>query len=195
MSNTPGRKELTHDRILDVAARAIRRAGYDGVGVADIMKEAGLTHGGFYAHFASRNALLAEAMQRAGRDSEAVLAARMRQGQAEGLSTFSALVHTYLGEGELGNAEQGCAVAALASEMPRQSPEVASAARARVLALVDLVRRSLPAGVNPAHAQVVTSTMIGTLQLARTLGGKAGKAWLANARDTLINQYIAGRAG
>jgi TetR/AcrR family transcriptional regulator, transcriptional repressor for nem operon len=53
------RKELTHDRILDVAARAIRRAGYDGVGLASIMKEAGLTHGGFYAHFASRDALLA----------------------------------------------------------------------------------------------------------------------------------------
>ena len=84
--NTPGRKELTHDRILDVAARAIRRAGYDGVGVADIMKEASLTHGGFYAHFASRNALLAEAVQRAGLDSEAVLAARMRQGQAEGVT-------------------------------------------------------------------------------------------------------------
>ena len=54
MSNAPTRKELSHERIVDVAARAIRRAGYRGVGVADIMKEAGLTHGGFYAHFAKR---------------------------------------------------------------------------------------------------------------------------------------------
>ena len=58
---SPSRKEATHERIVEVAARAIRRSGYGGMGVADIMKEAGLTHGGFYAHFASREAMLAEA--------------------------------------------------------------------------------------------------------------------------------------
>ena len=51
-------KEASHERIVDAAARAIRRSGYDGTGVADIMKEAGLTHGAFYAHFASREAML-----------------------------------------------------------------------------------------------------------------------------------------
>jgi len=80
MPAATSRKELTHDRILDVAARAIRRAGYDGVGLATIMKEAGLTHGGFYAHFASRDALLAEATQRAGRDTGAVLVERIGEG-------------------------------------------------------------------------------------------------------------------
>src|SRR4029078_12180171 len=59
-------KEATHERIVEVAARAIRRSGYNGTGVADIMKEAGLTHGGFYAHFPSREAMLAEAADRAG---------------------------------------------------------------------------------------------------------------------------------
>jgi AcrR family transcriptional regulator len=189
MSKTASRKELTHDRILDVASRAIRRAGYDGVGLATIMKEAGLTHGGFYAHFASRDALLAEATQRAGLDTGAVLAARLREGQAQGMSPFSALVHTYLADAQLENAECGCVVAALASEIPRQAEEVASAARARVLGLVELVRRCLPAGAEPGQAQVVAATMVGTLQLARTLQGKAGKAWLANARASLIQQY------
>ena len=56
----PTRKEATHERIVEAAARAIRRSGYGGTGVADIMKEAGLTHGGFYAHFASREAMLAK---------------------------------------------------------------------------------------------------------------------------------------
>ncbi|WP_310738451.1 TetR/AcrR family transcriptional regulator [Ideonella alba] len=185
------RKELTHDRILDVAARAIRRAGYDGVGLATIMKEAGLTHGGFYAHFASRDALLAEATQRAGRDTGAVLAERLRQAQAAGVSAFSALVNTYLGDAQLENIECGCIVAALAAEIPRQADEVASAARARVLGLVDLVRRCLPAGVDPAQAQVVAATMVGALQLARTLQGQAGRAWLANVRNSLIQQYDA----
>src|SRR6186713_2065194 len=68
-------KEASHERIVDVAARAIRRSGYDGTGVADIMKEAGLTHGAFYAHFASREAMLAEAADRAGAQSNAATAA------------------------------------------------------------------------------------------------------------------------
>jgi len=114
-------KDATHERIVSVAARAIRRSGYDGTGVADIMKEAGLTHGGFYAHFTSRDALLAEATQRAGRDTGAVLVDRLRQAQGQGISPFSALVHTYLADAQLENAECGCVVAALASEIPRQS--------------------------------------------------------------------------
>lgn len=195
MSIAPNRKEVTHDRILDVAARAIRRAGYGGVGLATIMKEAGLTHGGFYAHFASRDALLAEATQRAGRDTGAFLVERLRQAQAAGTSAFAALVNTYLADAQLANAECGCAVAALASEIPRQSEDVANAARARVLGLVELVRQSLSAQVDPEraqeHAQVVTATMVGALQLARTLQGDAGKAWLANVRHSLIQQYDA----
>src|SRR5881392_4197349 len=69
-----GRKEVTHERIVNAAARAIRRSGYDGIGVAEIMRDAGLTHGGFYAHFASREAMLAEAADRAGGEGVAALA-------------------------------------------------------------------------------------------------------------------------
>ena len=60
MSAVPTRREATHERIVDAAARVLRRDGYAGVGVADVMKQAGLTHGGFYAHFGSRDALLVE---------------------------------------------------------------------------------------------------------------------------------------
>ena len=189
MSELTSRKALTHDRILDVASRAIRRVGYDGVGVASIMKEAGLTHGGFYAHFPSRKALLAEATQRAGRDTGAVLVDRIKERQAQGMSPFAALVNTYLGDAQLTNAECGCVVAAVAAEIPRQDEEVANAARARVLGLVELVRRSLPEGTDPQQAQVVTATLVGTLQMARALQGKAGLACLAHARATLIQQY------
>src|SRR5512141_1510192 len=78
-------KEATHNRIVDAAARAIRRSGYNGTGVADIMKDAGLTHGGFYAHFASREAMLAEAADRAGSDAVVLMervAAEVPPGQA-----------------------------------------------------------------------------------------------------------------
>ncbi len=192
MSTAPNRKELTHDRIVEVAARALRRSGYDGVGVAEVMRESGLTHGGFYAHFASRNALLVEAMQRAGRDSAAVLAERMAQQQADGASPFRALVNAYLAEQQLSGTEHGCPVAALASEIPRQVGEVGDAGRARVMALVGGVQRVLPAGTDPAQAAAIAASMVGSVQLARALGGKPGKALLATARRNLIAQYEGG---
>ncbi len=191
MSTTPTRKELSHDRILDVAARAIRRGGYRGVGVADIMKEAGLTHGGFYAHFASRDALLVEAMDRAGRDNLASLQEAIERRQRKGVSRFAALVQTYLHDVHLERAEDGCVIAALASEMTRQEDAVRDEARGRIAAMVDLVRSALPQGTAPAEAGVVTATLVGTLQLARTLGGKAGRDLLAQTRQALIERHDA----
>ena len=71
------KREQTHARIVEAAARALRREGFAGVGVADVMKQAGLTHGGFYAHFASREALLLEAVERAAAEGAAILAERI----------------------------------------------------------------------------------------------------------------------
>src|SRR6185295_17967089 len=120
MSRTPNsRKEETHERIVDAAARAIRRHGYAGVGVADVMKEAGLTHGGFYAHFDSRDALLVEALERAGRDSFDAVTRAAQQRAAKGVSPFRAFVDTYLGEAHLASMDTGCPVAALGCDMPR----------------------------------------------------------------------------
>jgi AcrR family transcriptional regulator len=89
-------KEASHERIVDVAARAIRRSGYDGTGVADIMKEAGLTHGAFYAHFASREAMLAEAADRAGAQSNAATAAAVARVAPQ--QAMEALIRGYLSQ-------------------------------------------------------------------------------------------------
>jgi TetR/AcrR family transcriptional repressor of nem operon len=195
MSNEPSRKQITHDRIVEVAARAIRRAGYHGVGVADIMKEAGLTHGGFYAHFGSRDALLVEAMQHARRDTAQALNALVAENIGKGMGRFAALVEAYLDDRQMGGAECGCAVAALAGEMPRQGDAVLEEARESVRLLIDGVGRALPEGTEAALAPVVAATMVGALQLARTLGGKAGKAVLACTRKSLVDQYEPGRSG
>lgn len=189
MSKATTRKELSHERIVDVASRAIRRTGYRGVGVADIMKEAGLTHGGFYAHFASRDALLVEAMQHASRDNQAALSDAMARRMAKGSSRFAALVWAYLHDSNIDRPEQGCVVAALASEMTRQDDAVRDEARQRVSDLVDLVASALPAGTHPGQAAVVTATLVGALQLARTLGGKTGRALLAQTREALIQRH------
>src|ERR1043165_8458198 len=118
----PSRKEATHDRIVETAARAIRRSGYGGTGVAEIMKEAGLTHGGFYAHFESREGMMAEAADRA-RGAGMGLLARVAAG-APPTKALEAVLRAYLSKEHVEGAETGCAIAALGSEMPRQAPKV-----------------------------------------------------------------------
>jgi AcrR family transcriptional regulator len=189
MLTAPTKKELSHARIVDVAARAIRRAGYRGVGVADIMREAGLTHGGFYAHFDSRDALLVEAMARAGQENLASLSEAMERRMRKGGSRFRALVDTYLHDVHLEGSDNGCVIAALASEMTRQEEAVRNEARRRITAMVALVRSALPDGAATGAAEVVTATMVGALQLARTLGGKAGCNVLAQTRQALIERH------
>jgi len=167
-------KEASHERIVQAAARAIRRSGYDGTGVADIMKEAGLTHGAFYAHFASREAMLAEAADRAGAESNAVGASVVATAPAE--QALQALVQVYLSKEHLAGIETGCPVAALGSEMPRQAPEVRRAATRRIKEMIDLVARQSPDWGQPgAHerALVTVATMVGTLMIARAVDDAA----------------------
>jgi hypothetical protein len=79
--------------------------------------------------------------------------------------------------------------------MARQDSAVLDEARQRVRALIEAVRRALPEGADAGAAPVVTATMVGAMQLARTLGGKAGKAVLASTREALITQYEPGHSG
>lgn len=190
MDTPPSRKQLTHERIVATAARAIRRGGFQGIGVADIMKEAGLTHGGFYAHFASRNALLAEALERAGQEGAARVADYTAVRRKQGASAFRALVDGYLAERHLSSTETMCPVAALASEMPRQSAEVRDSAALRVRGLMKLIEHALPPDAPAKSAAVIASQLVGALQLARALGDNAeGKALLAASRRALLAQY------
>jgi TetR/AcrR family transcriptional regulator, transcriptional repressor for nem operon len=190
METAPTRKQLTHDRIVDTAARVLRETGFYGVGVADIMKRAGLTHGGFYAHFPSRDALLAEALDRAGQDSRLRLDRSSAAREAKGASRFRALVESYLSEPHLKAVDSGCPVAALASEMPRQTEAVREAAEARVASLLAAVEASLPPDHAAGSAGIVAAQMVGALQIARALGDNAGgRRQLAAARQFLLEQF------
>jgi len=182
------RRELSHQRILDAAARAVRRRGYDGVGVAEVMKEAGLTHGGFYAHFKSRDALLAAAVEHAGTSSRRILGKRIAASLEAGASPLRALVEAYLSPEHLAAQDMGCPVAALGSEMVRQQEDVREASRRRVLGLIETVRQALPPGADPQQAAVITGSLVGTVQLARVLGDGAGEL-LQAARTSILNQY------
>jgi len=167
---SPSRKEATHDRIVETAARAIRRSGFGGVGVADIMKEAGLTHGGFYAHFESREGMLAEAADRAGAHGMARLARVAAAAPPE--KALEAMLRAYLSTEHVESAESGCAVAALGSEMPRQAPKLRQVVTRRIKEMIDLFARHSPDWGKPgAHerALVTFATVLGALVLARAV--------------------------
>jgi len=180
-------KEATHERIVQTAARAIRRSGYGGTSVADIMKEAGLTHGGFYAHFPSRDAMLAEAADRAG--AEAVAASTRVTAAAPPERALQALISAYLSKTHVEGIETGCPVVALGSEMPRQAPEVRRAATRRIKEMIDAVARQSPDWGQPgAHerALATVATMVGALLLARAVDDpKLSDALLDAARTHL----------
>ncbi|MGM9490482.1 TetR/AcrR family transcriptional regulator [Ideonella sp. YS5] len=175
-------KEASHERIVSAAARAIRRSGYDGTGVADIMKEAGLTHGGFYAHFPSREAMLAEAASRACAESASLaaqVAASMPPRQA-----LDSMLQAYLSPEHVAQIERGCPLAALGSETARQVPEVRSVTTRHVKEMVDLIARQSPDWGKPAahdRALVTIATMVGTLVLARAVDDPALSSRLCEA--------------
>jgi TetR/AcrR family transcriptional regulator, transcriptional repressor for nem operon len=163
-------KDATHERIVSVAARAIRRSGYAGTGVADIMKEAGLTHGAFYAHFASREAMLAEAASRACAESAAAVSEVVASVPTD--QALKTMLHAYLSQDHLQQIETGCPLAALGSETVRQAPEVRRAVTQHIKAMVDLVARQSPDWGQPvAHERALLSiaAMVGTLVLARAV--------------------------
>lgn len=181
-------KEASHERIVSVAARAIRRSGYDGTGVADIMKEAGLTHGAFYAHFPSREAMLAEAAARACAEAAALTAdvvASVPAGQA-----LASMLRTYLSPEHLAQVEMGCPLAALGSETSRQTPEVRRVTTRHIKEMVDSIARQSPDWGQPAaheRALVTVATMVGTLVLARAVDEPA----LANSLCEAALKHLA----
>ena len=154
------------------------------------MKEAGLTHGGFYAHFPSREAMLVEAADRASAESAAAsarVAASAPRGKALG-----ALVRRYLSKAHVDNAEHGCPVAALASEMPRQPRQLRKAATRHIRDMIDVVARQMPGwGTADAHerALVTVATMVGAVELARAVDDpKLAAAFRAAALKYLVQE-------
>jgi AcrR family transcriptional regulator len=183
------RHQQSHERILDAAARAVRRAGVAGVGVADVMKEAGLTHGGFYAHFASREALLAEALEHAGSQSYANVRERMRARMDAGESPLRALVSEYLSGTHMEALEFGCPVAAVSSDMQRAGEALREVSQGRVRGLARLVEATLAPDTPAGSAWAIAASLVGAIQLARVLGADEGNKVLQACREALLAQY------
>lgn len=187
------KSEQTHERILRAAARAIRKHGYEGVGVADVMKDAGLTHGGFYAHFASRDAMLAQAADQAGVESIESLSRAVAQ--AKPGEELMALVDSYLADRHAKAAEQGlgCALAAAGSEVPRQHEDVRRAVSRRTKELIGLVERQFSdLEKEAAHekAMAVVASMVGALLLSRAVGDRQLSESIRDAAREFIRSAV-----
>lgn len=169
MRYAPGHKEATRQRITETAARRFRQDGLDGVGVATLMADAGLTHGGFYSHFESKQELIGLATAEAMRQTHAALAET-----AADAAGLEALLRRYLSISHRDHPERGCVLASLGAELARQPASVRQTVQAPLQQLLGLIEQALPAGLPPAQrrsrAQAIYALLLGSLQLARLQG-------------------------
>jgi TetR/AcrR family transcriptional repressor of nem operon len=168
MRYAKGHKDNSHERILNVAARRLRRRGITGAGMTGIMAEAGLTNGAFYCHFDSKSDLVRAGLERA-LDEQLQ---RLAEADA-GPGVLGRLIRSYLSAEHRDRPDTGCASAALLPEISRQPRSVRKAYTARVRAIIDQVTRRLPRnrtkGASQDAAVGVFAVLVGTLQLARAV--------------------------
>ena len=161
---------LNRQRLLDIASRRFRERGFDRVSVAEVMQEAGLTHGGFYGHFASKEALAAEAAAYALMQTADRWTATLENRGMEGLER---IVDAYLSQRHLDAPGTGCAIAALGPELARQGEPVRSAFAAELEQLIAALTGFMPgadAAERRSRALPLMAQMVGTIVLARAFG-------------------------
>ena len=162
----------TRRRIVTTAAGLIRERGTQGIGVADLMAAAGLTHGGFYKHFASKEALVAEACQQALAQSGGELQRVVAQAPAG--ERLQALADAYLTRWHRDHPAQGCAIAALAPEVARGSAEAREALSRGFERLVAVAEAALPQGKRRRERALATAAaLVGALIASRLVSEPA----------------------
>ena len=169
------------ERILDTAAQLFRERGFEGIGVADLMKEAGLTHGGFYGHFSSKDDLIAQA---SARELTRSLARWSTVGERASGDRLSAIAATYLTSAHRDNPGAGCVLGALGPDVSRQGPAVRHAVTDYVRSVCDLLARLVPGKSKAARRQKALrtlATLVGAMVLARAVDDRALSQEILNA--------------
>jgi TetR/AcrR family transcriptional regulator, transcriptional repressor for nem operon len=187
----PAHKLETHQKIVKDASRRVRAEGLNGAAVSAVMKDAGLTHGGFYKHFRSKDDLLLESLREGFREIEDTLADAAEQSPPG--EAWKAVVKTYLSLDLCDHPERGCPLAALSPELARADKRM----KPKIVAeLVNYKSRMLPfmPGRKPADKEraffAIFSTMIGAIDIARLLPDRATREKvLASTRDFLLRSF------
>lgn len=191
MRYRPEHKAETHNKIVKDASRRVRTEGLNGTAVAAVMRDTGMTHGGFYKHFASKDDLLVESLKEAFREIEETLVHAAEQTPAA--EAWKAIVKTYLNPEMCAHPEHGCPLATLGSELARvdkrMKPQIfAELANYRSQMLPFMPGRRT---IDKEHAFfAIFSTMIGATEMARLLPDPGmRKTVLGSARDFLLRSF------
>lgn len=188
MGKSKAEKAENHERIVRVAAARFREIGVDGIGVADLMKEAGMTHGGFYRHFASREEMVGEAIERALHDGEVAVDAMLNNRQA----TLAMLVDGYLSAAHRDGLATSCAVTTLASDTARSNERARAAYTKQVGKYLELLVKLIATDDQKSRrgrALAALSTLVGAVSMARAVNDeKLSREILKSAADELKTQ-------
>lgn len=183
------------DRIIAAAAVRFRADGFDGVTVAELMKGAGLTHGGFYNHFESKEELMALAVRRAFDETALRWKGLVKRNPSD---PIGAILASYLSGHHLEHPESGCVVAALGTETARQSVRVKAAMANGIEQLLRILESSSKSGsIEQRRKKAITSLseMVGAMMLARSQNdGLLARAVLHTASDSILKVSTRKRA-
>jgi TetR/AcrR family transcriptional regulator, transcriptional repressor for nem operon len=178
-------KAASHERILKATSRRIRRERIDNVSVAELMNRAGLTHGGFYRHFESRDDLVAGAV-------DAALAhgsRRVRQAaQFGGRQPLAAIIDGYLSPLHRDKPETGCAVAALPTDIAHADRRARAAYSCQVRNYLDLLAELTPAR-DPEQAHLILAALVGALLLARAVNDRGLSDEILDRTARALHRY------
>lgn len=165
-----GHKEQTRQKIVEAAAQRFRADGIDAVGVVSLMGDVGLTQGGFYNHFPSKEDLVRESVSVAATGAMERFAARVAASRGE---RYRALINGYLSADHRDRPESGCVAAALSAEMARRPVETREAFTDGYAEMVELIAGTLPATVRGKRrrtlAMAVFASLVGSLSLSRAV--------------------------
>jgi len=191
MRYAPEHKAETHRKIVKDAARRVRAEGITGAAVSAVMRDAGLTTGGFYKHFENKDELLIESLSEAFREIAARLAQVAESSRPE--TAWKAIVKIYLSPEHCDHVECGCPLAALAPELARAD----QAMKGKILGeMTQYKNRMLPfmPGRRTADKEraffIIFSTMLGAVGMARIIPDQAARtSILTSARDFLLRSF------
>jgi TetR/AcrR family transcriptional repressor of nem operon len=174
-------------RVIETASRLFRENGFDGIGLKDLMAGAGLTQGGFYKQFASKDELVALATRRA---LESVSERWSKAAAARPDDSLRAVSEFYLSQGHSAERADGCPIVALGSDAARQGPDVKAVFEKGMLGYLDMVSRWLGEG-REDEAMVVLSTMVGALLLSRAVNDETlARRFLETAAASVTSKDV-----
>ena len=180
----------SREQVISMAARLLRERGFDGIGVADIMKAAGMTHGGFYRHFESKDDLAVKASERAIADTKAVIVDELSKKPQD---PFRVLIERYVSSSHRDDPGTGCILPALAADAARRDdPQLRQVFTANIQEYLDqlgILLAARPAATGVRSPAGILAEMVGAVILSRVMSDETlADSLMADVVDDIVGQ-------